>query len=246
MPLLFSYGTLQQENVQLATFGRRLHGHADQLVGFEQSLVEIEDPEVVATSGKTHHPIVKYSGSSDSRVEGTAFEITDAELEQADRYEVAAYSRVTATLASGRQAWVYVDARFAPGAPGMVSHADGGQMASTDAAWILARYCQRWNARDLDGLLALFREDAEYEGTSTRLQGRAAIEKMYRNTWETGEIGELVASTVPLEDGRLAVVLARNGRAVALKEFTFADGLIAGHNLIEDPNTLARRLAIRS
>ena len=49
MPLLFSYGTLQQEAVQLSTFGRLLHGHPDQLVGFEQSLLKIDDPEFVAT-----------------------------------------------------------------------------------------------------------------------------------------------------------------------------------------------------
>ena len=56
--LLFSYGTLQQRDVQLATFGRELHGTPDHLVGFRQSMVRIEDPEVVKTSGKTHHPIV--------------------------------------------------------------------------------------------------------------------------------------------------------------------------------------------
>jgi hypothetical protein len=116
MPLLFSYGTLQQENVQLATFGRLLQGQRDELLGFEQSLVRIEDPQVVATSGKTHHPLVKFNGRNDSRVSGTVFEITDAELASTDRYEVAAYKRVVATLASGRQAWVYIDARFAPGA----------------------------------------------------------------------------------------------------------------------------------
>jgi Gamma-glutamyl cyclotransferase, AIG2-like len=112
----FSYGTLQQENVQLSTFGRLLEGQTDELLGFEQSLVRIEEPQVVAASGKTHHPIVKFNGRSDSRVSGTAFEITDAELASADRYEVAAYKRVAAMLASGKQAWVYVDARFAPGA----------------------------------------------------------------------------------------------------------------------------------
>jgi len=112
--LLFSYGTLQQENVQLATFGRRLSGHADELTGFEQSWVPIEDPGVVATSGKTHHPILRFNGVHSSRVAGTVFEISDAELAQADRYEVAAYQRVAASLASGRHAWVYVDARFAP------------------------------------------------------------------------------------------------------------------------------------
>jgi hypothetical protein len=43
MPLLFSYGTLQQEDLQLATFGRLLQGQSDELVGFEQSRVRIAD-----------------------------------------------------------------------------------------------------------------------------------------------------------------------------------------------------------
>ena len=114
MPLLFSYGTLQQENVQLSTFGRLLQGAKDQLVGFEQSLMKIEDPHVVAASGKTHHPIVRFNGRPDSLVPGTVFEITDDDLAKADRYEVADYKRVAAMLKSGKQAWVYVDARFAP------------------------------------------------------------------------------------------------------------------------------------
>ena len=41
MPLLFSYGTLQQENVQLSTFGRLLQGQRDELLEFERSLVRI-------------------------------------------------------------------------------------------------------------------------------------------------------------------------------------------------------------
>jgi gamma-glutamylcyclotransferase (GGCT)/AIG2-like uncharacterized protein YtfP len=113
MPLLFSYGTLQQAEVQRATFGRLLTGASDALVGFEQTLVRIEDAAVLATSGTTHHPIVRLSGDDKSRVPGTVFEITDEELGHADRYEVAAYRRIEVTLASGRQAWVYVDARGA-------------------------------------------------------------------------------------------------------------------------------------
>jgi hypothetical protein len=80
MPLLFSYGTLQQEDVQLATFGRRLGGQADALVGFEPSSVRIEDPRVAATLGKTHHANVKFNGRDESRVPGSVFEVTDAEL----------------------------------------------------------------------------------------------------------------------------------------------------------------------
>jgi gamma-glutamylcyclotransferase (GGCT)/AIG2-like uncharacterized protein YtfP len=111
MPLLFSYGTLQQDNVQLSTFGRLLHGEPDELVGFEQSLLTIDDPHVVALSGKMQHVIVKLNGRERSRVSGTVFEITDDELANADRYEIAAYKRVETTLASGKTAWVYVDAR---------------------------------------------------------------------------------------------------------------------------------------
>jgi gamma-glutamylcyclotransferase (GGCT)/AIG2-like uncharacterized protein YtfP len=116
MPLVFSYGTLQQESVQLATFGRLLHGQPDDLPGFAESLVRIEDPQVVATSGRTHHANVTFNGRNDSRVSGTVFEITDAELAAADLYEqLAAYKRMAAMLGSGKQAWVYVDARSAPG-----------------------------------------------------------------------------------------------------------------------------------
>jgi gamma-glutamylcyclotransferase (GGCT)/AIG2-like uncharacterized protein YtfP len=114
MPLLFSYGTLQQSDVQKATFGRLLAGSADALVGYEQSMLAIDDPEVVRTSGKAHHPIVRFSGLKADQVPGTVFEITQAELDRADRYEVSAYRRVLAPLRSGREAWVYVDARFAP------------------------------------------------------------------------------------------------------------------------------------
>lgn len=111
MPLLFSYGTLQQEAVQLSTFGRVLEGYRDQLVGFEPALCKIEDPAFVAASGKSHHAIVRFNGRSDSRVNGIVFEVSERELAKADEYEPAGYKRVRAMLASGKQAWVYADAR---------------------------------------------------------------------------------------------------------------------------------------
>ncbi|CAN5815417.1 hypothetical protein BH18ACI5_BH18ACI5_11250 [soil metagenome] len=52
MPLLFSYGTLQQDSVQLSTFGRRLQGAPDELIGFELSLFNVDDPQFVSGSGK--------------------------------------------------------------------------------------------------------------------------------------------------------------------------------------------------
>lgn len=110
MPLLFSYGTLRQEDVQLSTFGRRLSGQPDALPGFERTLVQV-DPAFAATTGRTHHAIVQYTGNAASRVRGTVFELSDAELASADQYEPAPYTRVPVKLASGKQAWVYADAR---------------------------------------------------------------------------------------------------------------------------------------
>ena len=107
---LFSYGTLQQAEVQMATFGRLLEGVPDTMPGFRRSMVAIIDPQVIATSGAAHHPIVAASDDPADEVEGTAFLITGPELAAADAYEVSDYRRVAARLKSGRDAWVYVQA----------------------------------------------------------------------------------------------------------------------------------------
>ena len=76
---------------------------------FEQSTVRIDDPQVIARIGMTHHANVKFNGNDASRVPGMVFEINDAELASVDEYEAAfSYKRIEAVLASGRQAWVYV------------------------------------------------------------------------------------------------------------------------------------------
>jgi gamma-glutamylcyclotransferase (GGCT)/AIG2-like uncharacterized protein YtfP len=110
MAYLFSYGTLQQEEVQRSTFGRTLRGVPDSLVGFIVIQLKIRDPDVVATSGKEVHPIARLTGAFNHRVPGTVFEVTEAEIEQSDCYEVDAYQRVETVLASGKSACVYVEA----------------------------------------------------------------------------------------------------------------------------------------
>ena len=106
---LFSYGTLQQERVQIATFGRLLHGAADVLPGHRQSLVEVTDPGVIATSGTNLHPSATPSPDPNDAVAGLVFEITAAELAAADGYEApSGYGRKEVSLASGLKAWVYV------------------------------------------------------------------------------------------------------------------------------------------
>lgn len=107
---LFSYGTLQLEPVQRATFGRRLAGVADQLPGYRLEQLAIRSDAVVATSGVATHPIVHASGNALDLVAGTVFRITPGELARADAYEVDDYERVRVTLASGQAAWVYAAA----------------------------------------------------------------------------------------------------------------------------------------
>ena len=107
---LFSYGTLQFDDVQMASFGRLLDGEEDFLVGFKNDKIEITDPDVLAKSGERFHPIVTQSGDISDVVKGMVFKITHQELLAADKYEVADYKRVETTLKSGKKAWVYIRA----------------------------------------------------------------------------------------------------------------------------------------
>lgn len=109
MPRLFSYGTLQNEEVQIATFGRKLDGQKDLITGYEPALLKITDPAVAARLGKTHHDNILATGDDWSNVQGTVFEVTDEELAKADNLEAQfGYTRVHIDLASGGDAWVYV------------------------------------------------------------------------------------------------------------------------------------------
>ena len=106
---LFSYGTLQQPNVQLATFGRLLEGRPDALPGFASAPLAITDAEVVAISGAAVHTIACRTGNPADLIPGIVFNITPAELEAADAYEVSA-ARIEVGLASGAKAFAYVSA----------------------------------------------------------------------------------------------------------------------------------------
>jgi gamma-glutamylcyclotransferase (GGCT)/AIG2-like uncharacterized protein YtfP len=108
--LLFSYGTLQDEGVQLATFGRRLIGQKDALPGHRLGTLTITKPDVVGLSGIEEHRVVEPTGRIADSVEGVVFEITLEELIAAEAYEEADYRRMVVQLASGLEAWLYVRA----------------------------------------------------------------------------------------------------------------------------------------
>jgi len=105
---LFSYGTLQLKQVQLSSFGRELVGSKDRLPAYRLEEVRITDPDVLAASEQVWHPIAVYTGNEADGINGTVFELTQLELDQADRYEVSDYQRVSVQLTSGKTAWVYV------------------------------------------------------------------------------------------------------------------------------------------
>ncbi|MFD4439948.1 gamma-glutamylcyclotransferase family protein [Nocardia sp. NPDC058519] len=117
--LLFSYGTLRQPEVQRTVFGRELDGRSDAIAGYRLGTVTITDPAVIATSGSAIHPVL-LPATGESGVPGTVFTVTAADLDAADFYEVADYTRVLLPLRSGAPAWVYV---LAAEAPAGVDHA---------------------------------------------------------------------------------------------------------------------------
>jgi gamma-glutamylcyclotransferase (GGCT)/AIG2-like uncharacterized protein YtfP len=104
---LFSYGTLQTDTVQLSLFGRRLDGKPDALVGYCLVTIQIQDQSFLAHSGAVQRNLL-HTGNASDVVEGSAFMLTEEELERADNYEPAEYRRVKVQLRSGLDAWIYL------------------------------------------------------------------------------------------------------------------------------------------
>ena len=111
---LFSYGTLQQTQVQLATFGRELAAVVDSLAGYRTGWVTITDPDVIAVSGSDRHPVVRRSSDPADTVPGRVLTLATGELAAADTYEMDDYRRRLVRLHSGRAAWVYLAAAADP------------------------------------------------------------------------------------------------------------------------------------
>jgi hypothetical protein len=109
---LFSYGTLQMEDVQLASFGRRLEGEPDALVGYALALIPLQGEAHVTHAGAGCLRNARFTGDAADVLEGVRFAVTPAELAKADAYERSAdYRRVRVTLKSGREAWMYTSVR---------------------------------------------------------------------------------------------------------------------------------------
>ena len=105
---LFSYGTLQKDEVQLKIFGRLLVGVRDSLRGYKLSHIEIQDESFLAKGEEKFQLTLTASKNNADIVNGFVFEVLEEELVLADAYEPANYKRVKEALKSGRQAWIYV------------------------------------------------------------------------------------------------------------------------------------------
>ncbi|MFA7761896.1 GDSL-type esterase/lipase family protein [Streptomyces sp. NPDC048723] len=106
---LFSFGTLMDERVQTALFGRAVPTSPASLAGYTTRPLKITDPAVIAASGLDVHLILERRlGAS---VEGAVLHLTDHELAAADAYEVDDYTRRRVVLSSGESTWAYLDAK---------------------------------------------------------------------------------------------------------------------------------------
>jgi hypothetical protein len=77
---------------------------------FDLEMIEITDPQVIATSGSNRHPILVFTGVPNDFVLGSVLELSDEQLAAADSYEVADYARQEVTLDTGEKAWAYLPA----------------------------------------------------------------------------------------------------------------------------------------
>ncbi|MEU7136776.1 GDSL-type esterase/lipase family protein [Streptomyces sp. NPDC046261] len=106
---LFSFGTLRDERVQTALFGRPVPSSPASLAGYTTRPLPITDQAVIAASGlDVHLTLERKIGAV---VEGAVLRLTDQELAAADAYEVDDYARRRVLLSSGESAWAYLDAK---------------------------------------------------------------------------------------------------------------------------------------
>ncbi|THU00694.1 gamma-glutamylcyclotransferase [Lampropedia puyangensis] len=110
---LFTYGTLQREEVQQHLFGRTLSGQAAQLQGFTLGYIEQHD-DASRLTGLSRFLMLEPNPASTQTIAGMVYQLTQSDLQQADLYEGPQYQRIEVPLTSGQRAWVYVTAHTSP------------------------------------------------------------------------------------------------------------------------------------
>jgi gamma-glutamylcyclotransferase (GGCT)/AIG2-like uncharacterized protein YtfP len=102
MQKLFTYGTLQHQDIQEDIFGRILKGTPETLVGYIVNTIKIEEE-----FGMIEYPIIVETENPEDIIQGIVYEVTTNDLRQADSYEGKHYKRVEVALQSNEIAWAY-------------------------------------------------------------------------------------------------------------------------------------------
>lgn len=95
--LVFTYGTLQDEEIQLGVFSRLLSGTQDTLSKYKIATQKVAN----------QYPTLEHTKNEQDKITGKIYTLSPEELKKADAYEGAAYERIEITLVSGKKAWVY-------------------------------------------------------------------------------------------------------------------------------------------
>ncbi|TRX36964.1 gamma-glutamylcyclotransferase [Flavobacterium sp. ZT3R18] len=105
MQKLFTYGTLQNNDIQESLFGRILQGTPETLIGYKLNEIQIEEE-----FGLIQYPIITETQQPEDTISGIVYEITTSDLHQADLYEGLHYKRVEVHLQSNEKVWAYSEA----------------------------------------------------------------------------------------------------------------------------------------
>ena len=102
---LFSYGTLQDEEIQMELYGTVLLGIEDAIKGFVLKSITLTDQ----FGNKKDYLIGDYSGRKDDIVKGIVYSISEGQLALTDFYEGPSYKRISVVSENGRECWLYVE-----------------------------------------------------------------------------------------------------------------------------------------
>nr|WP_314896106.1 gamma-glutamylcyclotransferase family protein [uncultured Flavobacterium sp.] len=102
MEQLFTYGSLQNDDIQKDLFGRILEGTPETLIGYVLKEIQIEEE-----FGLVKYPIIMETHKPEDTINGIVYTISTQELRQTDLYEGLHYKRVEVHLQSNQKAWAY-------------------------------------------------------------------------------------------------------------------------------------------
>ena len=106
MEYLFSYGTLRNEEIQLAIFGRVVSTTPDAVPDYALRTVTLTNWKAADISGGDMQKTVEPSPGG--LILGMVLQVSEEEMRLCDDYEPVDYKRSIVPLRSGKKAWLYL------------------------------------------------------------------------------------------------------------------------------------------